>query len=132
MIEHHRKLVDWLAARGATSITLDRRKHMHIHFMYQGEPHTFVTASTPSDAMRGTAKALRDLRHMLGLVGGAKKVGERRQRSGRAAPRRRIVPPRLTAGADWRAALTPIRPTRRALFLSRLITAFRRYAEVSA
>lgn len=129
MREHHRRIIDWLTAEGATDILLDpRRRHTHIHFAWLGDAKRYVTSSMPCDSRTATLNALTDLRHMLGLTEPVKRAGMRRQVRRRERERPVSAAPALTAGPDWRNALPDLWPRRGRPFLRRLITGFARFA----
>lgn len=74
-----------LVRLGATDIRFAHgSKHPRIVFTWKGEERCRPFAGTSSDAIRGVHLALRDLRHMLGLVKAEKRVGVRRRRRAKA------------------------------------------------
>lgn len=102
---HIRALTDWLRGQGATEVEVEQgRKHVRIWFVWRGVRRFYISSATPSDGRRSHQNALGTLRHMLGLVGGEKRVGKRRQRRCRA-PEPPVVLDRITAGKDWTQAL---------------------------
>jgi hypothetical protein len=70
MTEYHRTVVAWLQAQGATDIAcISRNRHVRLQFAWRDQSRFVTLASTPGD--RAAARiARRDLRHMMGLVGG--------------------------------------------------------------
>ncbi len=130
MIEHHRRIVDWLEQQGATEVRVELRKHAHIRYVWRGKAGSYVTSATPSDR-RASANAISNLRHILGLIETTRRVGQRRHASRPSAPRPcRAAAPVLTVGLDWRSALAGFRPAHRPLW-RRLALAFRRYIDAT-
>ena len=126
MREHHRRIVDWLKAQGADSVHIDPgHTHPKIVFEWNGKPLSYVTAGTPSDTYHASANAIRDLRHMLGLVEGKKTVGERRVRRNRAANQSAKLTS-FTQGKDWTQKLHS-HPHRKATIEQRAEDAFKAF-----
>ena len=82
MIPYHKAIIRWLRDSGATEVRIDlggHRKHPRLEFAFGDERHACPIAGSPSD-WRSERAMISQLRHMLGMVGGAKIVGERRRR----------------------------------------------------
>lgn len=102
---HIQELCDWLGEHGATVTSVEHGgKHVRIYFDHADRSQFYVAGWTPSD-WRAQANAIRDLRHMLGLVETERRIGERRQRRARTKKAERIEAPTITGGKDWRAGL---------------------------
>jgi hypothetical protein len=78
MIEHHREVMAWLESIGADAPQLVvGGKHGKILFDWQGRRRSAVVSLSPSSRY-ATDMVISQIRHDLGLVGGAKTVGRRR------------------------------------------------------
>lgn len=66
IIEHHRRLIEYLEKHGAKEVKLIKkgRRHPFIEFTYHGVPSRYYTSLSPSDR-RATVKAISDLRRIL-------------------------------------------------------------------
>jgi hypothetical protein len=121
-----RQIIDFLVEAGAEAPHVENGgKHPRIVFGWRGVERRYVVAGTLGDTIRGPKNAISDLRHMLGLVDGEKRVGERRPRR-RPAPK--IVRAQLTAVAaatpdDWRDSLA-LHPATQATLRTRLDAAW--------
>lgn len=88
---HVDAIVRWLREQGALEIRIEAANHPRILFLFDGAERRFVASGTPGSEWNATRNAIRELRHMLGLVGGRRKGDRRRQRKGR--PPRAPLPP---------------------------------------
>ena len=87
---------------GITEFELENRgKHPAIRFEWKGEQKVLYFSGTPSD-VKGTQRKLRDIRHLLGVVGGPKVVGERRQKKHQAPKSKQVQPPELGKAPSMR------------------------------
>ncbi len=110
MRDYHRRILAFLDDIGAERVRIEKNGHYRIVFDHAGREHVYHCAGTPSD-QRSFDNTVSDLRHMLGLVTGEKRVGQRRP--ARLRPRRRSIlyvpkepPPAVSTGdADWKEIL---------------------------
>jgi hypothetical protein len=80
-------VIGWLAEQGATGIRrLPRRgraRHPRLGFCWRDEDWIIVISGSPHSPGAAERAAITELRHLMGLVGTTKRIGERR------APKRR-------------------------------------------
>jgi hypothetical protein len=78
------RVIRWLAEQGATIIAplprKGRSRHPRLRFHWRGEEWTIVVSGSPSSSWKAERAAVTELKGLLGLVGGEKTVGERRER----------------------------------------------------
>jgi hypothetical protein len=78
----YERVIDWLAEQGATDIVrLPRRgraRHPRLGFCWRDEEFVIVISGSPHAVGAAERAAITELRHLLGLVRTAKRVGERR------------------------------------------------------
>jgi hypothetical protein len=78
----YESVIRWLGEQGATSIEqLARRgrgRHPRLRFYWRGEEWVIVVSGSPSVEWKAARNAITELRHLMGLVGGEKRVGDRR------------------------------------------------------
>jgi hypothetical protein len=80
-------VIRWLAEQGATSIKRlpqRGRAHPRLGFYWRGEDWVVVISGSPHSDWFAERAAITELRHLMGLVGGTKRVGERRTAKRRA------------------------------------------------
>ena len=83
MSEYHDTVKRWLFEQGATDVRLTRgkrSKHPRIDFVWRGQPLRLTLSCTPGKEWTAVRAAITNARHLMGLVGGDKVVGERRER----------------------------------------------------
>ena len=84
----YERVIRWLGEQGATAIELlprrGRAPHPRLRFQWRGEEWVVVISGSPRTDWKAERKAISELRHLMGLVGSEKRVGQRR-----AAKRRR-------------------------------------------
>lgn len=107
MNQQAREIVDYLGSVGASAIRIEHGgKHLKAIFLWRGAERFYVMPCTPGDTMRGTRNAIRDIRHMLGLVETRKQIGSRRPRQVRRRPPSVSVPALANVPIpDWRDTL---------------------------
>jgi hypothetical protein len=75
-------VIRWLGEQGATNIKRlpprGRARHPRLGFYWRGEYWVIVISGSPRSDYFADRAAITELRHLMGLVGGAKRVGERR------------------------------------------------------
>jgi hypothetical protein len=83
----YERVIGWLAEQGATSIkrltSRGRARHPRLGFHWRGEDWVIVISGSPGNSWNADRDAITELKHLMGLVGGKKRVGARR------APKRR-------------------------------------------
>jgi hypothetical protein len=80
-------VIRWLGEQGATRVERlhrGRSRHPRLRFDWRGEAWVVVISGSPCTEWKAERAAITELRHLMGLVGGEKRVGERRARRHRA------------------------------------------------
>jgi hypothetical protein len=74
----------WLEEQGATAIELlprrGRAPHPRLRFQWRGEEWVVVISGSPRTGWKADRDTITQLKHLMGLVGGEKRIGERRDR----------------------------------------------------
>jgi hypothetical protein len=94
MSEYHDTVKRWLFEQGASDVRLSRgkrAKHPRIDFTWHGQPLRLTLSCTPGKEWTAERAAITNARHLMGLVGGDKVVGERRERRRREKLEARAV-----------------------------------------
>jgi hypothetical protein len=88
----YERVIRWLGEQGATAIELlprrGRAPHPRLRFQWRGEEWIVVISGSPCTDWKAERKTISELRHLMGLVGGEKRIGQRRtaRRRGKFEP----------------------------------------------
>jgi hypothetical protein len=83
MSQHHDTIIRWLIEQGAEAVRIERvgrLGHPRVVFVWRGVQLSYAIAGTPGNDWTADRAMITQLRHLLGLAGGEKRVGERRKR----------------------------------------------------
>jgi hypothetical protein len=85
---------------GGTVLGVDwQHRHPRVRFAFKGREMFYVTAGTPGD-WRAGENIRSNIRHMMGAVGGPKRVGSRKARKNYADEARPDAPDHITTGGN--------------------------------
>jgi len=88
MSQHHDAVIRWLTEQGAEGVRIERAGrlgHPRVVFVWREVTLSYAISGTPGNDWTADRSMITQLRHLLGLVGGDKRIGERRKRRKRAA-----------------------------------------------